>query len=663
VKARRLVCAVGATLAGMAALAVPLTASAHALPQSAIPAEGSEVQTAPKIVEITFGETPDPKLSTITVVNGSGVSVDAGPTIAVPGHPLELEVPLKAIGNGVYTVTWKTVSEVDGHLATGAYAFGVGESAATANAHAGKSVVSPPPSVLAIVGRWLFFIGVMGIAGIASTCLVALRDLPRFAVRMLGGAWVLGALGVAGIVEAQREAAGVSVGELFSTSLGTTAIERIIAIAVTGIAILVASVGPAAAARVFVAVAGLGAAAEMWVDVAASHAGAQAPVALNLIAQWAHIAAAGIWIGGLLTLLLAVRGQPSEVTGRAVRRFSTIAGVAIVVVALTGTFRAVIEVGSIGKLFSTAFGVLVLVKVALFLILAGLGAINRFGNVPRSSSVLRGLRRVGSTEVVIGVAVTLVAAALVNVAPPVASTAVAATAQATQVVVTGSDFATTVRVRLVVSPGTAGFNTFTLHVAGYDTGAPVNASSVELEFTNPLRPQLGESTLSLKRQSAGTFAARGANVSISGIWEVAAIIENASSSTEVHLQLTTGGPQPYVTETPFQGLPTLYSIQLQNGWLAQVYLDPDKPGADEFHVTFFTNANETSEVQIASVTIGMTPPGDSPTILVPTRLDPIGHFVAPATVPAGPTRFDILATTQTGVAIATYVTITPGSAG
>jgi copper transport protein len=656
-----LFCVAGAALAVSAALGLPLTAAAHALPQSAIPAEGSEVQAAPKLVEITFGETPDPKLSTITVVNGSGASVDAGPTVAVPGHPLELEVPLKPIGNGVYTVTWKTVSEVDGHLATGAYAFGVGESATSANAHAGKSVVSPPPSVLAVVARWLFFIGVMGIAGIVSTCLVALRDIPRFAARMLGVAWILGALGVAGIVEAQREAAGISIGALFSTSLGTIAIERILAIAATGIAIVVASVAPAAVTRAAVAVAGLGAATEMWVDVAASHAGAQTPVALNLVAQWAHILAAGIWIGGLLTLLLAVRGQPSEVTGRAVRRFSTTAGIAIVVVALSGTFRAVIEVGSVGLLFSTAFGILVLVKVALFVILAGLGAINRFRNVPRASSVLRGLRKVGSTEVVVGAAVVLVAAALVNVAPPVASSAAAATTRASQLVVTGSDFATTVRVRLVVSPGTAGFNTFTVHVTGYDTGEPVNASSVQLEFTNPLRTQLGESTLTLRRQSAGTFAARGANLSIAGIWEVAAIIENASSSTEVHLQLTTLGPSPYVTATPFQGLPTLYSIQLQNGWLAQVYLDPDKPGADEFHVTFFTSANETGEVPIASVTIGMTLPRGTPTILVPTRLDPIGHFVAAATVPAAPTRFDIIATTRTGVAIATYVTITPGT--
>lgn len=652
--------AIGAALAGAAAFALAPEVSAHALPQSAIPAEGSEVQTAPALVEITFGETPDPRLSSITVVNGSGLSVDAGPTIAVPAHPLELEVPLKPISTGVYTVTWKTVSEVDGHLATGAYAFGVGVSATSANAHAARSVVSPPPTFVAVVSRWLFFIGLMGIVGVASTCLIALRTVPPFATRALIALWVVAALGVAGVVEAEREAAGVTWASVFTTSLATVLIQRIAALVVTAAGIAALAIPRAKRRDLAVVVAGFGAAASMWVDVAASHAGAQAPVAVNLLAQWAHIVAGGVWIGGLLALIVAVRGQPSEVKGRAVRRFSATAGVAIVMVALTGTFRAVIEVGSIGQLVSTAFGVLILVKVGLFVALAALGAINRFGNVPQASRALRGLRRVASIEVVIGTAVVLAAAALVNVAPPVASAAATATVRATQLVVSGSDFATTVKVRLTVSPGTAGFNEFTVRVTNYNTGATVHASSVQLEFTQPLRPQLGQSTLTLKHRSDGAFASRGGNLAVAGIWEVAAIIENADSSTEVHLQLTTITPSPVVTVTRFSGLPTLYSIQLPSGGLAQVYIDPDKAGADEFHVTFFTNSNETSEIHIASVTVGMTVPGRPPTILVTRRLDPIGHFVADATVPPGPTRYDIIATTAAGAAIATYVTITAG---
>ena len=89
-----------ATLAVGAALGLPIVVAAHALPQGAIPAEGSDVQTAPTSVEITFGEAPDPRLSTITVVDSSGAGVDAGPTVAVPSHPTELEVPIKHIGTG-----------------------------------------------------------------------------------------------------------------------------------------------------------------------------------------------------------------------------------------------------------------------------------------------------------------------------------------------------------------------------------------------------------------------------------------------------------------------------------------------------------------------------------------------------------------------------------
>jgi hypothetical protein len=303
----------------------------------------------------------------------------------------------------------------------------------------------------------------------------------------------------------------------------------------------------------------------------------------------------------------------------------------------------------------------VLVKVGLFVVLAALGAINRWVNVARASVLLRGLRRVASTEIVIGTAVLLVAAALVNVAPPVASASTASAAAVSELVVNGSDFATTVKVRLAISPGTAGFNTFTLRVTDYDTGAAVHASSVALEFTQPLRPQLGGSTLTLRRRSDGSFAARGGNLSIAGVWTVAVIIENGQKSTEVHLQVTTITPAPIVTVTRFAGLPTLYSIQLQDGWLAQVYVDPDKAGADELHLTFFANANETSELQMTSATVGITFAGGTPTILVTRRLDPIGHFVADATVPAGPARYDIIGTTQSGQTISTYVVITPGS--
>ncbi len=246
------------------------------------------------------------------------------------------------------------------------------------------------------------------------------------------------------------------------------------------------------------------------------------------------------------------------------KRLSTVAGVGLVVVAATGVFRAVIEVQTWANLVTTVFGIFVLLKVGLICVLAGLGAFNRYRNIPRLPRALRTLRRMVSTEVLVGLGALTVAAALVNIAPPAEYAAAAAQAQqAASVVVTGSDFATTVKVQLTVTPGTGGFNRFDLRVTDYDTGANIAADSVVLQFTQPLRPQLGTSTLTLKRQADGTFQASGGNVSIDGIWEVAATIQHGQQSAEVHLQLTTGGPAPSVTVQPFSGgLPTLYTIQL-----------------------------------------------------------------------------------------------------
>ena len=242
---------VAATMAVGAALGLPLTVAAHALPQSAIPPEGAEVQTAPKVVEITFGETPDPQLSSITVVNGSGVSVDAGPTVVVPGHPLELEVSLKPIGrrrlHGDVEDRFRD-GRPPRHRRVRVRCRGVGGERQRAREQGRWSRRRPRSSRSSVA--WLFFIGVDGHRRhCVDVSLRVARTSRRSTGRMLAGAWIVGTLGIAGVVEAQREAAGVGFSSLFSTSLGTTAIERVAAMAATGLAVIAASVAPTAAKR------------------------------------------------------------------------------------------------------------------------------------------------------------------------------------------------------------------------------------------------------------------------------------------------------------------------------------------------------------------------------------------------------------------------------
>ena len=604
-----------------------------------------------------FGQTPDSHLSSITVVNSSGASVDSGPTAVVPGNPLALEVPLKAhLANGVYTVTWKTVSTVDGHLATGSFAFGVGVSAASLP-RTPAVVGASPPSPLTVVARLLLFVGLVLVVGAVVLGIYAFGAPPASLRAVIVAGAVVVFAGTVGVVVAQAMTAGVGVLALLGTSLRTMVISRsVAAVLLLGCALLLVRGTRVLVLSLATGVLALG---TMAVDVLSSHAGEESPAALNAFAQALHIAAVAVWIGGLVALLVSIRRSSGDDATRVTRRLSRLAGIGIVVVAATGVFRAVIEVQTWSNLVSTAFGALVLLKIGLLLLLAGLGAINRYINVPRLPRAFPRLRRLVSTEALIALGALTVAAALVNVAPPVDYAAAAAAAQPANVVVSGSDYATTVKVRLTVTSGSAGFNTFDLGVSDYNTGAAVNASSVVLQFTQPFRPNLGISTLTLARHGSGDYEARGGNMSLPGIWEIAAIIENGLGSTEVHLQVETNERPPVVQVSRFTGgLPTLYTIHATPTVYAQVYLDPEKPGADQFHCTWLDpNGNE---IPISDMTMGMTTPGGTPTILVHRRLDDIGHFVADATVPAGTTRFDVLATAVDGRAFSTFINLTPG---
>jgi copper transport protein len=671
------------SLASVAALLVPLTASAHALEQSAVPAPGSSVQAAPSVVTVTFGEAPDAHLSDISVLDSSGQSHNAGPTQAVPGDDHSLQVAVKPLKNGVYTVNWRTVSSVDGHYAAGAFAFGVGVSVDAVIAGGGTGGASsssggaPPPSALAVAGRWTLFAGLVLLVGAALVGTVVSPGARRSTLQLAAGAWVLAMAGTFMVTEAQRSAAGISWSALVTSSLGHAFVWRLITAGIAGVALLAAwLLRGVAVRRLALTAVGLAAAGAMWVDAMYSHASAESPTAFNLLAQWVHVVAVGVWIGGLAALLLAIRGRPTAGgsgvlplaaggsgvlpladKGAAVRRMSTAAAIALVVVAASGIARAWIEVASWGDLWGTSFGKLVLLKLALLLVLALLGAVNRWRHVPRASRVLRGLQRVASTEVVVGAAALLVAAALVNVAPPVAAAQTPGQQQAQQLVVTGNDAGTTVRLRLELTPGTAGVNRFVVRVTDYDTGRPVGADGVRLRFLLPAQSGLGESSLDLKRASDGSFTGQGTNLSIDGTWQVTALVERGAQSVEVPLQVTPRVVPPTISVKRVAGLPALYTVQFANGRSIQVYLDPDKPGPLTFHSTFFDSSG--TELPVTSARISMTAPGGRATPLTLRLLEP-GHFVASITVGTGTTRFDISGDAPTGGTISATLDITPG---
>jgi hypothetical protein len=142
-------------------------------------------------------------------------------------------------------------------------------------------------------------------------------------------------------------------------------------------------------------------------------------------------------------------------------------------------------------------------------------------------------------EVVIGAAV-LGAAAVLTGLPPSASLAEASKAQrAAGVTISGSDYATSVRIRLGVSPGTAGPNRFDATVVDYDSGRPTEAKSVSLRLQLNDRPDVAAATVELARDPDGHWRGSSSALSIDGRWTVTAVVQSAADAVEVPLELVT----------------------------------------------------------------------------------------------------------------------------
>ncbi len=90
---------------------------------------------------------------------------------------------------------------------------------------------------------------------------------------------------------------------------------------------------------------------------------------------------------------------------------------------------------------------------------------------------------------------------------------------------------------LLVSPGTAGLNRFTVSIVDYDTRRPVDDGLQTLEFTPSERPDVGSSGLTLRRTGVGTFAGEGSNLSLVGKWTIDVLVEGGGSSS-VEIPLT-----------------------------------------------------------------------------------------------------------------------------
>lgn len=633
---------------------------AHAVLRDSIPKGGAILDAPPTEVVIDFSEPPDLGLSEITIVDTEGRAIETGDLERAPGKGNRVRVSLPQIGEGAYTVTWRALSRVDGHLTAGAFSFGVGVEPAAVPVQergAAAGVESPRPSPLSVIGRWGFYWGTALLLGGGVALLLVFRAWVRGAGILAALAWLLAAAGLIGMFFAERASVDVSVGTLLSSDRGTILIARAVALAVAGAATVYVAVRRSRVAAVLLLVT---ASVAMAVHAFAGHAGGATSWRwLKVGAQWVHIASVAVWVGGLVWLLVGNWGRETEERAGTVSRFSFIAGFALAGVAATGAARAVQEVGwAPSRLFETGFGLTVVAKTALFGALVAIGAYNRYRVVPAISSgapKLGLLRRTVSGEITLATGVFGITGIMAGLVPPaqIATVAEAAPAHREHVQVSGADFARTVRVRLRAMPGMPGPNIFEVRMEDFDSGEPLPARNVRLRFSIRERPDIGASELPLASADPGLWRGEGTNLSIGGTWRVGVLIEQAADSLEIPLELKTRTAPQEVHVVEGKGEePDVYTISLPEGRSVQAYVHSAEHGPQEIHFTFLDQAGD--ELPMEAATIEAMPADGEALELETQRLTP-GHFVAEAELEPGAWRFGVEATAQDGAGLSTHI--------
>lgn len=89
-----------------------------------------------------------------------------------------------------------------------------------------------------------------------------------------------------------------------------------------------------------------------------------------------HLMAVATWLGGLAALLVALHKVPG-IERAAVRSFSKVAFVSVLVLAVTGVYQAWRQLGSWSALTGTDYGQLLLLKVGLVAVLLGIAYVSR----------------------------------------------------------------------------------------------------------------------------------------------------------------------------------------------------------------------------------------------------------------------------------------------
>jgi copper transport protein len=414
--------------AAATALAFPAQALAHASLERTEPSFRQRLEKAPHRVVLGFDQGVKSLRNSIQVYTAGGKLV-SGPARAASATR-RVVAPLKAPARGVFTVRWHVVSD-DGHVVSGVFTFGIGVPAPAPTEAYGSS----GPTRAEDIVRWAYFVALaLLVGGLGFRVLVLRTPLPpraenRFYLLTGIGAIATLQVGIVAFLLRAEDALQLPFGRLLygdlspiasGTRFGTAFIAMTLGFALVTALLFLAWLTDRAVLLVPAFVLGAGFASGLSLS---GHSAADAGSSwLSELADWVHLSAACIWIGGLLQLALVVLPLAPQLRRTAFLSFSRVATVLVALLLLAGTYLSVLRLPHLRDLWSTGYGHVLLVKLGLVALALAWGALHRLIAVPEvargGDQLLARLPRSLLGESMAGMAVLLAAAVLVDSKPP-----------------------------------------------------------------------------------------------------------------------------------------------------------------------------------------------------------------------------------------------------
>ncbi|MCA9985654.1 MAG: copper resistance protein CopC/CopD, partial [Anaerolineales bacterium] len=495
-------------LAGVIGFRPPVAAHAYLLRSE--PAANSTVAESPAEIRLWFTEPISPEFSGAQVLDLAGEPVAITIQTSTEENNL-LIIQLPQLAEDVYSVLWRAHSTADGHVTQGLVVFGVGTQVDSAAAPSLTEATPPWPEVLL---RWGNFLTLMALVG-AVTVLYFVIDPTQYpadvaahvpAIQRRIWRWLSWCAGLAFLIgwlwlgwQTRILLASLPQGTgwltVMSQWLGSRlgwlwlARQLLLLVMLIGRSRFQTLTSPLPLAFLLVAL--------TVTQSLASHAAAAAPnTGLALVADIFHILAGGIWVGGLLALLVGYfpllrqrEGSFKALLLAGWQPFGRVAVVGVVVVIATGLYSTGREVASLDALLTTLYGQSLLAKLLLVLLMGAVGLLNSLLLHPERRAALtrwlhrpvsnfplrlRNFPKVASFELAVGLLVLLVAG-LLTAAPTAHGPAFVPREEIPEAL---SGTSADIVVNLAIKPNRPGQNIIDLRVASSRRPAPAPIARV-----------------------------------------------------------------------------------------------------------------------------------------------------------------------------------------